>query len=153
VTARFGLRWQPLQDMQWNLQASGTSSASFSALDHASGAIGVRTLLPLPLLGETQLEVGYQPSFWLSNDDRMGSYLRHDIAGRIEWSLWTGTQGRFVLALWDDVILEPGFNRNAAGLALRFDLVRHRGLADFQPDESLFSSLVEHRLYAPLEPR
>ena len=81
----------------------------------------------------------------------MAAYTRHDLAARLEWTLWTGTAGRFVLAVWDDLFLEAGTGttRNAFGAGLRFDLVRHRGLADFQPDEAPFASLVEGRCYAP----
>jgi len=152
ATARLALRWLPFQDLAAQLGASATTNAELASLDHVAVSVGTRALLPLPLLGETLIDLGYRPSFRFADADRAAAYTRHDLSARVEWTLWTGTAGRFVLAVWDDLLLAagPSSMRNAFGAALRFDLVRHRGLADFQPDEAPFASLVEQRCYAPV---
>ena len=153
--ARLAIRWLPFQDFAASIGASATTNRNLASLDHATLSVETRALLPLPLVGETLIDLGYRPSFRFADADRMTAYTRHDLSARLEWTLWTGTAGRFVLALWDELLLAagPSSQRNALGAALRFDLVRHRGLADFRPDEAPFASLVEHRCYAPVDLR
>jgi hypothetical protein len=152
AAARLALRWLPFQDLAASIGASALTNRDLASFDHVALSVGTRALLPLPLLGETLLELGYRPSFRFADADRAAAYTRHDLAARAEWTLWTGTNGRFVLAVWDELLLAagPSSTRNAFGAGLRFDLVRHRGLADFPPDESPFASLVEQRCYAPV---
>ncbi|HWU88981.1 MAG TPA: hypothetical protein VN253_17065, partial [Kofleriaceae bacterium] len=151
-TARVQLRWLPFQDLLATLGASATTNADLASLDNAAVPASVRALLPLPLLGETLLEIDYRPSFRFADADRMTAYTLHELAAQLEWTLWTGTAGRVVLNVWDDLVLATGSQptRNALGVGLRFDLVRHRGLADFLPDEVSFPSLVDARCYAPV---
>lgn len=152
-TGRLTIRWQPFQDVVGAVGAYATTNADFGGLDHAALTLSGRTLAPLPLLGETLIDLGYRPSYRFADADRAAAYTRHDLTARLEWTLWTGTRGRFVLALWDELLLGATTTRNAFGGVLRFDLTAHRGLADFAPDESPFPSLVECRCYAPLELR
>jgi len=149
-SASIALRWMPLQDFVASLSTTAVTNADFASLDHVGVAVGARTLLPLPL--PTLLDLGYRPNYRLADADRMDAYLRHDLSARVETTLWTTTQGRFVLAVWDTLYV-GGVDKNAVGAMLRFDLTRHRGLADFTPNDAPFASLVEGRCYAPLEAR
>jgi hypothetical protein len=110
-------------------------------------------LAPLPLVGDTLLATAYRPNFRFADDDRPSGYWRHDLTARIEWSVWTTTQGRFVLSAWDEYYPGTGGakSRNAFGAGIRFDLVRHRGLADFSPGDAPFASLIDEHAYAPME--
>lgn len=145
-TAALALTWQPLQDFVGELRATATTNADFASLDFAGAGATVRMLAPLPLVGDTLIVAGYRPNYRLADDDRPNGYWRHDLVARIEHTLWTTTHGRFVLSAWDEYT-----TKNALGIGLRFDLVRHRGLADFAPADAPFASLVDERAYAPLE--
>jgi hypothetical protein len=145
-TTALALHWQPLQDLAGELRASATTNADFASLDYAGGGASMRILAPLPLVGDTLLAASYLPNYRFADDDRPSGYWRHDMVFRVEWSLWTTTQGRFVLSAWDEHT-----TRHAFGAGIRFDLVRHRGLADFAPADAPFASLVDERAYAPLE--
>lgn len=145
-SATLALHWQPLQDLAGDLRASATTNADFGSLDHAGGGVSLRMLAPLPLVGDTLLVASYLPNYRFADDDRPRGYWRHDAVFRAEWSLWTTTQGRLVLSAWDEHT-----TRHAFGAGIRFDLVRHRGLADFAPADAPFASLVDERAYAPLE--
>jgi len=138
----------PLQDLVGQASASATSNADLASIDYAGFGVGLRMLAPLPLVGDTLLATSYRPNYRFADDDRARGYWRHDLAARVEWTLWTTTQGRFVLSAWDEYY--PG-TRNAFGAGVRFDLVRHRGLADFSPNDAAFASLIDDRAYAPLE--
>ena len=146
--AAFAVQWMPLQDFVGELRASATSNADLASIDYAGASAGIRMLAPLPLVGDTLLAASYRPNYRFADDDRPNGYWRHDVVARVEWTLWTTTQGRFVLAAWDEYY--PG-TRNAFGAGLRFDLVRHRGLADFAPSDAPFASLIDEHAYAPLE--
>jgi hypothetical protein len=145
-TGALALHWQPLQDLAGELRAAATTNADFGSLDHAGGGASLRMLAPLPLVGDTLLVASYLPNYRFADDDRPRGYWRHDAVFRAEWSLWTTTQGRLVLSAWDEHT-----TRHAFGAGIRFDLVRHRGLADFAPADAPFASLVDERAYAPLE--
>lgn len=151
--ARLALRWTPFQDVVAVVAGTAVSNRDLASLDVVGASAAVRALLPLPLLGETLVEASYRPSYRFADADRMLAYWRHDVGGRIDWTLWAGTEGRLVVSLWDDLLLASQGDRNALGLGLRFDLVRHRGLVDFSPDETGFTSLLERRSYAPIEVR
>ncbi|MDQ3338199.1 MAG: hypothetical protein M4D80_23790 [Myxococcota bacterium] len=146
----FNVQWMPLQDLvgQVGLNATTNQDFSLARLDYAGANIGFRMLAPLPFLGDTMIATSYRPNYRFSDDHRPSGYWRHDIVTRIEWSVWTTTQGRFVLSAWDEY--HPG-KRNSFGAGIRFDLVRHRGLADFSPNDAPFASLIDDRAYAPLE--
>ena len=147
--ARMTLSWTPFQDVFAAAGADATSNADFASIDHAGLFVSQRTLLPLDSL----LALDYRPTYRFADSDRLVTFLRHDLSARLEWSLWTGDTGRFVLSIWDDLFLSPGLaTRNVFGVALRFDLTRGRGLADFQPDEGLFSELIEGRAWAASPP-
>ena len=152
ATPRLAVRWFPFQDFVATAGASATTNADLRSIDNAALSLETRTLLPLPLLGETVLDLGYRPSYRLSDADRVTAYWRHDLSARAELTLWTGTTGRFVVSIWDTLAF-AGSERHSFGVGLRFDLVSHRGLADFQPDEAPFASLVERRSYAPMDMR
>jgi hypothetical protein len=142
------LYWMPFQDFVGHIDARSTSNRDLGSLDHAGVGVGFRTLAPLPLLGETLITAAYRPNYRFADDHRPSAYWRHDLTARLEWSVWTTPNGRFVLSLWDEFY--PG-TRNAFGAALRFDLVRRRGLTDFAPSDAPFASLVDDRDYVPLE--
>ncbi|MBA3452739.1 MAG: hypothetical protein H0T42_06600 [Deltaproteobacteria bacterium] len=150
ATAGLALRWMPLQDMIGSLAASATTNAELGSLDHVDLAVRTQHLVPLPGLGETILDLGYRPSYRLADDDRADAFLQHQLSARLVFTLWSGGAGRLVLSIWDDVRLSSATELNAFGAALRFDLLGDRGLVDFAPDDAAFTSLLEHRCYAPM---
>jgi hypothetical protein len=153
ASARVQLAWLPFQDLFGGLGADATTNDDLVSLDHASVFVQERMLLPLPLLPETLVALDYRPTYRFADRDRPEAFLRHDLSARLEWSLWTGDAGRFVLSLWDDLFLSPGLaTRNVFGASLRFDLTRGRGLTDFRPEEGLFDELVESREWAASPP-
>jgi hypothetical protein len=148
ANAAFAVQWMPLQDFVGELRTMAVSNEDLASVDYAGFGVGFRMLAPLPLVGDTLLSTSYRPNYRFADDDRPSGYWRHDLVGRVEWTMWTTSQGRFVLSAWDEYY--PG-KRNAFGAGVRFDLTRHRGLADFSPNDAPFSSLVDERQYAPTE--
>ena len=152
-TGRLALAWSPFQDLLVTLGGYAISNADFASLDRAGGSVDLRTLLPV--FGETLLGLSYGPGHRFADEDRELSYWRHDLAAQLSWNLWRGTTGRVVISAWgeyssSDAPMNP--STTSFGLALRYDLVRRRGLVDFQPDEVLFGDLVERRCFAAGSP-
>jgi len=152
LTPRLALVATPYQDLTASVAVAATSNADLASIDRAGAAVALRTLVPLPLVGDTLLGAAYRPTYRFADDDRLESFLRHDLAVDLEWSLWTGRTGRLVLALAGDAYVTDGASRTAVGVALRYDLTLGRGLLDFPPDDSPFPDLIEGRLWASTPP-
>jgi hypothetical protein len=151
ASARFAVRWMPLQDLIGTLSIGGASNRDLRSFDYVDAAMRLQHLLALPLVGDTYLSATYHPRYRLADADRMDAFLQHQVSTRVEWSMWTGTSGRFLLGLWNEVAVTPSATLPAVGASLRFELLGHRGLVDYAPDEAVFTSLLEHRSFARLE--
>jgi hypothetical protein len=146
--ARLAFRWMPLQDFVGGLSVGAASNADLGSVDYVDAQVRTQHLLPL---ANTLFTLGYRPRYRFSSDDRPESFLQHYITARLEWSMWTGDTGRFVLSLWNELDMLPSTNRNAFGAGIRYELLGHRGFVDRAPDDLVFGSLIDHRDYAPLE--
>jgi hypothetical protein len=151
ASARIALRWMPLQDFIGTLSIGGASNRDLRSFDHVDAAVRLQHLLALPLIGDTYLSAAYHPRYRLADADRMDSFVQHQVSTRVEWSMWTGTSGRFLFGVWNEVAVTPTATLPAFGASLRFELIGHRGLVDYAPDEAVFTSLLEHRSFARLE--
>jgi hypothetical protein len=152
ASARLALRWMPLQDLVGTLSIGGASNRDLQSADYVDASVRLQHLLPLPLVGDTYVSAGYHPRYRLADADRMESFLQHHVSSRVEWSVWTGGAGRFLLGLWNELDITPTESLPAFGASLRFELTSHRGLVDYAPDDSVFSSLLERRSFARMEP-
>jgi hypothetical protein len=151
ASARLALRWMPLQDFVATLSVGVASNRDLRSADYADASVRLQHLLPLPLVGDTYLSAGYQPRHRFADADRMESFVQHRVSSRVEWSVWTGGAGRFLLGIWSELDITPASSLPAFGASLRFELTGHRGLVDYAPDDSMFSSLLERRSFARLE--
>jgi hypothetical protein len=148
-TARAGLYYAPFADQVGILDLFVASTRSFTA-DHVGAEVEWRSLFPI--LGETYVSLGYRPTYRLVTSDRIDAFLRHDVALRLRWSLFTGTAGRVVVGLDGWLVASPGVVREGIGLSLRYDWSGGRGLNDILPVEESFESLVEKRRWEPAPP-
>lgn len=149
VTARAGLYLAPWADQVGMLNLFAASTRTMTA-DHVGAELEWRSLFPV--LGETYAALSYRPTYRLVTADRTDAFLRHDLGLGLQWSIFTGEAGRFVLGLDGWLVATSGSTRQGFGLTLRYDLTLGRGLDDILPVDESFESLVEKRPWEPTPP-
>ncbi|HWN69805.1 MAG TPA: hypothetical protein VNM90_19320, partial [Haliangium sp.] len=103
-----------------------------------------RGIGPWPRIGFPVFELNYRPGYRFADATRRRSYMRHDLGVRLDWSLWNGRAGRWLLEVRDEAYLSTGWgNRNVFLIGLRYDAVDGRGLRDMLPIEYRFDELIE----------
>jgi hypothetical protein len=147
---RFGLRpeailyWRPLQDQLGLAGARLVTNEDFYGPDRAELELGWRGIAPWPRLGFPVLDLRYRPGYRFDDVGRSRGYVRHDLGIRLDWSLWNGRAGRWLLEVRDEAYLSTGWgNRNVFLIGLRYDAVDGRGLRDMLPIEYRFDELIE----------
>jgi hypothetical protein len=147
---RFGLRpeanlyWRPLQDQIGFAGARLVTNEDFYSPDRAELELGWRGLAPWQRIGFPVLELRYRPGYRFEDAGRSRGYMRHDLGVRLDWSLWNGSAGRWLLEVRDEAYLSTGWgNRNVFLIGLRYDAVDGRGLRDMLPIEYRFDELIE----------
>ncbi|MFP2926784.1 hypothetical protein ACLESO_16610 [Pyxidicoccus sp. 3LG] len=143
LTPRLGLRWQPFQDHVGTAGTFATTNADLSTLDQAGGNLRWAALLGGPLRG-TRAELGYELSYRFQDEHRSQSYLRHRVAGRLDWNVWAGTGTRLMLFAEDRALLSGPFGlQNVFSVGARWDWMGGRGLRDITPPEEEFEELLD----------
>ena len=150
ITPRVALAAWPFQDLLANVSFSGTTYRDQKSLDHVSGSLDAYALVPV--LGETFVHAGYGVNYRFVTADRLEAFLRHELSAALEWSVWTGDEGRFVLGLSDTSYVIAGEWSHVVALGLRYDWTGGRGLTDMLPTEEYFDELTERREYLPAPP-
>lgn len=149
-THRFGLRpeatlyWRPLQDQLGLAGARLVTNEDFATRDRAELELAWRGIAPWPRIGFPLFDLHYRPGYRFVDPGRARGYLRHDFGIRLDWTLWNGRDGRWLLEVRDEVYLSTAWgNRNVFLIGLRYDLVDGRGLRDMLPIEYRFDELIE----------
>jgi hypothetical protein len=145
LTPRLALRWQPFQDHVGGLALGATSNADLHTVDHVDGQLRWAALLggSSPF---TRAALGYGLSYRVQDAHRREGYLRHQVSGRLDWSLWTGTEGRLLLFAEDQLLLSSPFGpQNVLAIGARWDWTGGRGLRDALPPEEEFEELLDSR--------
>jgi hypothetical protein len=143
LTPRLALRWQPFQDHVGTAGTYATTNADFGSLDHAGGQVKWAALLGGPLRG-TRAELGYDLSYRMKDAHRSEAYLRHRVAGRVDWNLWVGGGNRLTLFAEDRALLSGPFGlQNVFSVGARWDWMGGRGLRDITPPEEEFEELLD----------
>ncbi len=150
VTHRSGLRpeatlfWQPFQDQLGLVRARYVTNEDFYSADRAEIELAWRGAGAWPRTDIPLFELHYRPGLRFDDEHRNRSYVRHDLGLRLDWSLWNGTSGRWLLEVRDEVYLSSVVgNRNVFLLGIRYDAVDGRGLRDMLPIEYRFDDLIE----------
>jgi hypothetical protein len=150
VSHRSGLRpeatlfWQPLQDQLGLVRARYVTNEDFYSADRAEIELAWRGVGPWPRTDIPLFELQYRPGLRFADEHRDRSYVRHDLGLRLDWSLWNGKSGRWLLEVRDEVYLSTVVgNRNVFLLGVRYDAVDGRGLRDMLPIEYRFDDLIE----------
>ncbi len=140
---KLALRWQPFQDHVGTVGTFATTNADLGSLDHAGGQARWAALLGGPLRG-TRAELGYELSYRLRDEHRSEGYLRHRVAGRLDWNVWVGSGSRLMLFAEDRVLMSDPFGlQNVFSLGARWDWTGGRGLRDITPPEEEFEELLD----------
>jgi hypothetical protein len=140
---RLALRWQPFQDLVGTAGTFATTNADLGSLDHAGGQVQWAALLGGPLRG-TRAELGYELSYRFQDAHRAEAYLRHRVAGRLDWNVWVGGGSRLMLFAEDRALLSGPFGlQNVFSLGARWDWMGGRGLRDISPPEEEFEELLD----------
>ncbi|HZI13253.1 MAG TPA: hypothetical protein VE153_22925, partial [Myxococcus sp.] len=143
LTPRLNLRWQPFQDHVGTVGTFATTNADFATLDQAGGQARWEALLGGPLRG-TRAGLGYELSYRFQDEHRSRAYLRHRVAGRLDWNVWVGGGSRLMLFAEDRVLLSAPFGlQNVFSLGARWDWTGGRGLRDVTPPEEEFEELLD----------
>ncbi|NPC77688.1 hypothetical protein HPC49_05395 [Pyxidicoccus fallax] len=143
LTPRLALRWQPFQDHVGTFGTYATTNADLGSLDQAGGQARWEALLGGPLRG-TRAELGYELSYRFQDEHRSEAYLRHRLAGRMDWNVWVGSGSRLMLFAEDRVLLSDPFGlQNVFSLGARWDWMGGRGLRDITPPEEEFEELLD----------
>jgi hypothetical protein len=150
LTPRLALAVWPFQDVLINVSGSATTYRDQKSIDHVSGSFDAYALLPI--LGETFIHLGYRPNRRFESADRLAAFTRHDLGADLAWSVWTGDEGRFVVALGDTSYLIGSEWKHVVSLALRYDWTGGRGLTDMLPTDEYFDELTERRTFLPAPP-
>ena len=147
---RFGMRpeatlyWRPLQDQLGLAGARVVTNEDFYSPDRLELELAWRGLAPWPRIGFPLFDLHYRPGYRFDDDGRNRAYLRHDFGIRLDWSLWSGRHGRWLLEVRDEAYLSTVWrNRNVFLIGLRYDAVNGRGLRDMLPIEYRFDELIE----------
>jgi hypothetical protein len=150
VTHRSGLRpeatllWQPFQDQLGLVRARYVTNEDFYSADRAEIELAWRGVGAWPRTDIPLFELHYRPGLRFDDEHRSRSYVRHDLGLRLDWSLWNGKSGRWLLEVRDEVYLSSVVgNRNVFLLGIRYDAVDGRGLRDMLPIEYRFDDLIE----------
>jgi hypothetical protein len=150
VTHRSGLRpeatlfWQPFQDQLGLVRARYVTNEDFYSADRAEIELAWRGVGAWPRIDIPLFELHYRPGLRFDDEHRSRSYVRHDLGLRLDWSLWNGKSGRWLLEVRDEVYLSSVVgNRNVFLLGIRYDAVDGRGLRDMLPIEYRFDDLIE----------
>jgi hypothetical protein len=148
-THRFGLRpeatlyWRPLQDQLGLAGARLVTNENFYN-DRLEIELAWRGIAPWPGIGFPLFELHYRPGYRYVDLNRSRDYVRHDVGIRLDWTLWNGRDGRWLLEVRDEAYLSTAWgNRNVFLIGLRYDLVAGRGLRDMLPTEYRFDELIE----------
>ncbi|QSQ23834.1 hypothetical protein JY651_02285 [Pyxidicoccus parkwayensis] len=137
------LRWQPFQDHVGTVGTFATTNSDLGTLDHAGGAARWAALLGGPLRG-TRAELGYELTYRLRDEHRAEAYLRHRVAGRLDWNVWVGNGSRLMLFAEDRALLSDPFGlQNVFSVGARWDWMGGRGLRDISPPEEEFEELLD----------
>lgn len=150
VTHRSGARpeatlfWRPFQDQLGLVRARYVTNEDFYSADRAEIELAWRGVGPWPRMDIPLFELHYRPGLRFDDEHRSRSYVRHDLGLRLDWSLWNGKSGRWLLEVRDEVYLSTVVgNRNVFLLGIRYDAVDGRGLRDMLPIEYRFDDLIE----------
>ncbi|MCY1020681.1 hypothetical protein [Pyxidicoccus sp. MSG2] len=140
---KLSLRWQPFQDHVGSVGAFATTNADLGTLDHAGGGARWAALLGGPLRG-TRAELGYELTYRMRDEHRAQAYLRHRVAGRLDWNVWAGNGNRLMLFAEDRALLSDPFGlQNVFSVGARWDWMGGRGLRDITPPEEEFEELLD----------
>jgi hypothetical protein len=143
LTPRLTLRWTPFQDVVGRLSGFAISNADFATLDQYGGAMKWAALLGGPLQG-ARASLGYDLTWRPVDLHREQAYLRHRVAGRLDYAVWTGASGRLLLFAEDQVLASQPFGlQNVLGLGVRWDWTGGRGLRDVLPYEEEFEDVLD----------
>jgi hypothetical protein len=83
-------------------------------------------------------------SYRFQDEHRSRAYLRHRVAGRLDWNVWVGGGSRLMLFAEDRVLLSAPFGlQNVFSLGARWDWTGGRGLRDVTPPEEEFEELLD----------
>jgi hypothetical protein len=155
---RYGLRpeatlnWRPFQDQLALASVRLVTNEDFYSPDRAEVELAWRGLVPWSRFappwrsrrGIPLFELHYRPGHRFDDAGRSRGYVRHDLGARLDWSLWNGRAGRWLLEVRDEVYLSTGVgNRNVFLIGVRYDAVDGRGLRDMLPIEYRFDELIE----------
>lgn len=152
---RFGLRpevtlyWRPFLDLLAVARARMVINEDLHSPDRAELELAWRGIGRWSGMGAPRLELRYRPGYRFRDDDRPRGYVRHDVGLQLDWSLWNGDDGRWVLELREDLYLSASVrNRNVFLVGIRYDFVNGRGLRDMLPSEYRFDDLIEPPTWA-----
>jgi hypothetical protein len=138
------LYWRPLQDQLGLAGARVVTNEDLYSPDRAELELAWRGIGPWPRAGSPVFELRYRPGYRFDDAGRSRGYVRHDLGVRLDWSLWNGRAGRWLLEVRDEAYLSTVWgNRNVFLIGLRYDAVDGRGLRDMLPIEYRFDELIE----------
>ncbi|HLL84340.1 MAG TPA: hypothetical protein VK420_16880, partial [Longimicrobium sp.] len=146
-SARLGLRWTPLQDFVGTSAAGVTFTHAPWGVEYLDWRTAAQALLPIRAL-PVRAGLGYRASVWAVTPERALAYLRHDLEGGVDASVWTGTMGRFAVVTRARASLAQPFGlRSLVWLGVRYDWSDGRGIQDFAPGEETFDLDVARRYW------
>ncbi|ACY12677.1 hypothetical protein [Haliangium ochraceum] len=150
LRAETSLYWRPLQDFVGMLRPRYVSNSDLHSPDRVEVEVAARGIAGWPSIGAPRFDLSYRPGYRFADDHRSEGYLRHDLALKLDWSIWNGLAGRWYLELSDAVYLSTTLeNRNVFLIGIRYDAVDGRGLRDMLPIEYRFDDLIEPSPWFP----
>ncbi|WP_428268477.1 hypothetical protein [Haliangium sp.] len=146
LTPEASLYWRPLLDGLGLARARVVSNEDLASVDRAELTLAWRGIVDWSAVRAPRFEVRYRPGYRFADADRSSGYVRHDLGFTLDWSVWSGTAGRLLIELQDDVYLSASSrNRNVLSIGIRYDMTGGRGLRDMLPGERRFDALIEPR--------